>query len=109
MIEVLRYVTRSGRVVISDWLERLRDKQVQARIAVRFLRLAAGNFGDCRPLRDGVWEMRIDWGPGYRLYYAMAGRTCVLLLCGGDKRTQAADIERAIAYWRDYQQRTCRP
>lgn len=50
--------------------------------------------------------MRIDWGPGYRIYYAMAGRTCVLLLCGGDKRRQAADIRRAVAYWQDYQRRT---
>ena len=105
-MEVLRYVTESGSVIISDWLARLRDKQARARIAARFLRLAAGNFGDCKPLRGGVWEMRVDWGPGYRVYYAMAGKECVLLLCGGDKRKQAADIERAVAYWKNYQRRT---
>lgn len=106
MIEVLRYVTESGTVVISEWLAGLRDKQAQARISARFLRLAAGNFGDCKPLREGVHEMRIDWGPGYRVYFAMAGKTCVLLLCGGDKRKQSADIDRAIAYRQDYLRRT---
>ena len=105
-IDVLRYVTESGTVVVSEWLAGLRDKQAQARIAARFLRLAAGNFGDCKPLRDGIWEMRVDWGPGYRVYYAMVGKTCVLILCGGDKRRQAGDIEQAVAYWQDYQRRT---
>lgn len=108
-MEVLRYVTESGTAVISEWLAGLRDKQARARIAARFLRLASGNFGDCKPLRDGVWEMRIDWGPGYRVYYAMAGKACVLLLCGGDKRKQAADIKRAVRYWEDYQRRTRKP
>jgi putative addiction module killer protein len=109
MFEVLRYVTASGTVVVSQWLGGLRDNQARARIAARFLRLAAGNFGDCKPLRDGVWEMRIDIGPGYRIYYAIAGRTCVLLLCGGDKRKQSADINRAVEFWKDYQQRTVKP
>jgi putative addiction module killer protein len=68
--------------------------------------LQIGNFGDCKALRDGVSELRIDWGPGYRVYFAMAGRTTVLLLCGGDKRKQAADIKRAVEYWRDYKRRT---
>jgi putative addiction module killer protein len=68
--------------------------------------LAAGNFGDCKPLREGVWELRVDWVPGYRVYYAMIGADRVLLLCGGDKRRQSADIERAIGQWRDYERRT---
>ncbi len=76
---------------------------------MRMDRLADGNFGDCKPLRDGVWELRIDYGPGYRVYYAMAGRTCLLLLCGGDKRKQAADIDRAVGYWNDYKQRIGKP
>ena len=84
----------------------MKDAKAAARIAARIARLAAGNFGDCKPLRDGVWELRIDWGPGYRVYYAMSGRRCVLLLCGGDKRKQSADINRAIEYWNDYQRRT---
>jgi putative addiction module killer protein len=61
--------------------------------------LADGNFGDCKPLRDGVWELRIDYGPGYRVYYAMVGRTCVLLLCGGDKRKQSGRHLPVIQFW----------
>jgi putative addiction module killer protein len=106
LIEVRHYVTESGQDVISDWLIRLKDVRARAKVAVRIARLSVGNFGDCRPLREGVWELRIDWGPGYRIYYAMLGRTCVLLLSGGDKRKQTADIKRAIAYWNDYKRRT---
>lgn len=73
---------------------------------MRFLRLATGNFGDCKPLREGVWELRIDWGSGYRVYYAKVGDAVVLLLCGGDKRKQDADIERAIQYLADFKRRT---
>ncbi len=105
MIEVRRYVTESGADVVGQWLAGLRDARARARVAVRIARLAAGNFGDCRPLKEGVWELRIDWGPGYRVYYAMVQQTCVLLLCGGDKRKQAADIRRAVEYWNDYQRR----
>ncbi|MDV7400646.1 type II toxin-antitoxin system RelE/ParE family toxin, partial [Arthrospira platensis SPKY1] len=68
-------------------------------------RLMSGHFGDHRFCRDGAWELRIDMGPGYRVYYARAGQTIVLLLCGGDKRTQDTDINRAVAYWQDYQRR----
>jgi probable addiction module antidote protein len=67
--------------------------------------MAGGNFGDCKPVGDGVWELRVDWGPGYRVYYAMAGKHLVLLLAGGDKRKQQADIDAAIARWSDWQQR----
>jgi putative addiction module killer protein len=83
----------------------LPDVRTQAKIDTRLLRLSAGNFGDCKPLRQGVSELRIDWGPGYWVYYAMEGRMCVLLLCGGDKRKQSADINRAIEYWNDYKRR----
>ncbi len=69
-------------------------------------RLAAGNYGDCKPLRGGVWELRIDWGPGYRVYYAVVDRAWVLLLCGGDKRKQSRDISRALEYLQDYKERT---
>lgn len=109
MVEVRHYVTASGRNVFAEWLDSLRDAKAEARIAARIARLTAGNFGDCKPLKDGVWEMRIDWGPGYRVYYAMVGRTCLLLLCGGDKRKQSADIRRAIEFWDDYRQRTETP
>lgn len=108
MVEILRYITASGKDVFGEWLAELPDQRARAKIAVRINRLAAGNFGDCKPLQEGVRELRIDWGPGYRVYFAMAGRACVLLLCGGDKRKQSADIQRAIEFWKDYQQRTPR-
>src|SRR6266702_6853337 len=94
--EVRHYVSPLGKDVFEDWLTRLRDSRTQAKIAARINRLAAGNFGDCKSLREGVFELRIDWGPGYRVYYGVAGRACILLLCGGDKRKQISDIERAI-------------
>jgi putative addiction module killer protein len=106
MYEIYHYLTASGKNVLEEWLDALGDPKAEARITARIARLAVGNFGDCKPVRDGVWELRIDWGPGYRVYYAMSGRTCVLLLCGGDKRKQSADINRAVEYWRDYQQRS---
>lgn len=87
------------------WIERLRDHRAQARIVTRIGRLAAGQFGDCKPLRGGVWELRIDYGPGYRIYYSRAGYRVILLLAGGDKRHQNSDIERAIRFWHDWQAR----
>jgi putative addiction module killer protein len=105
-VEVLRYLSASGNDVLGDWLSGLADRRARAKIAARIARLMAGNFGDCKPLRAGIGELRVDWGPGYRVYYAMAGRDRVLLLCGGDKRRQSADIDRAIAYWNDYKRRT---
>ncbi len=106
MIEIRHYVSRAGKDVFDDWLSQLADARAQAKIASRINRLAAGNFGDCRPLRQGVSELRIDWGPGYRVYYAMLGRVCVLLLSGGDKRKQSSDIDRALDYLKDYKERT---
>lgn len=86
-------------------LARLADNQAKARILARIDRLAVGNSGDSKHLRGGVSELRIDWGPGYRVYYAMIGKTCVLLLCGGDKRKQSSDVEREIEYLHDYRER----
>ena len=106
IFEVRHYVTFSGRDVFDDWLTRLGDSRAQAKIAARIDRVAAGNFGDCKPIREGVSELRVDWGPGYRVYYGAIGRACILLLCGGDKRKQSSDIERVIRYLRDYKKRT---
>lgn len=106
MIEIRHYVSRAGKDVFDDWLSRLRDARAQAKVLTRINRLAAGNFGDCKPLRQGVCELRIDWGPGYRVYYAIIGAVCVLLLCGGDKRKQSSDIGRALEYLSDYKERT---
>jgi putative addiction module killer protein/probable addiction module antidote protein len=87
MVEVRHYTTASGKDVFETWLASLKDKATEARIAARIDRLRAGNFGDCKPLGGGVWELRIDFGPRYRVYYAMIGQSCVLLMSGGDKRT----------------------
>ncbi len=106
VFEVRHYCTADGRIIVGEWLRSLRNKEAKARVITRFSRLSLGNFGDHRALRDGVWELRIDTGPGYRVYYALAGKTCVLLLCGGDKNKQSSDIERAVAYWKDYKKRS---
>lgn len=105
MAKIIRYVTESGKDVLGEWLRRLKDPRARAKIAARLNRLTVGNFGDCKALRDGVWELRIDWGAGYRVYFARAGRDRILLLCGGDKRRQSMDINRAIANWKDYKRR----
>jgi putative addiction module killer protein len=87
------------------WLEALKDVRAKAQIQARLVRVAAGNFGDCKPLRDGVQELRIDYGPGYRVYLSKQGPILVLLLCGGDKANQSRDIERAIEYLKDWKER----
>jgi len=80
----------------AHWLSRLRDRTALARIAMRIDRAYLGNLGDWKFLRDGVSEMRVDVGQGYRMYFTRRGNTVVILLCGGDKRTQDADIQRAV-------------
>ena len=86
-----------------DWLQRLRDNQAKVSVIRRVARIELGNFGDHKFCRDGVWELRIDLGPGYRVYYALSGHRVVLLLCGGDKRTQETDIAKAVIHWQDWQ------
>jgi putative addiction module killer protein len=80
----------------ADWLKSLRDGRARARIASRVQRLSLGNPGDAKSVGSGVLEMRIDYGPGYRVYYTEHGKRLVILLCGGDKSTQAKDIKQAI-------------
>jgi putative addiction module killer protein len=82
--------------IFADWLDGLADVQARARILVRIERLAAGNPGDVQPVGEGISEMRIDYGPGYRVYYKPYGRTLIILLAGGDKRTQSKDIRIAL-------------
>ena len=82
--------------VYAKWLDSLRDVRARARILVRVERLAAGNPGDVRPVGEGVSELRIDYGPGYRVYFKRQGRTVVVLLAGGDKRTQNRDVRTAL-------------
>jgi putative addiction module killer protein len=90
----LRKIFKSA--TFDAWLSKLRDRQAKARIAARIDRLAVGNPGDVKPVGSGVSEMRIDYGPGYRVYFTQRGPVVIVILCGGDKRTQDADIERAI-------------
>lgn len=87
--------------VFADWFAELRDRQARARITARIRRLSLGNPGDVKPVGSGVSEMRIDYGPGYRVYFVRRGDTVVILLCGGDKRTQDRDIKLALELARE--------
>ena len=108
MFQVLTYVDDEGCKPYADWLAKLADRHARARVLVRVSRMVAGNFGDCKHVSDGVWELRIDWGPGYRVYYAQSGNHLVLLLTGGDKRKQQADIDAAVGYWNDWKRKNAK-
>jgi len=100
-MEVLLF--RRGRSVpAADWTASLKDARTVAIIRARMNRIRLGNFGDCKPVGGGVHELRIDFGPGYRIYFGRKGRSVVVLLCGGDKSTQAKDILIAQKYWKEY-------
>lgn len=102
MIEILHYLDDAGHDHFANWREQVRDAKARIAIDRRIMRVELGNFGDHKPVREGVWELRIDVGAGHRVYYAKAGLAVVLLLCGGDKGKQTADIDQACAYWRDW-------
>lgn len=104
-MEIRHYLTPAGHDLFQDWLDGLRDVKARVAIQRRVDRIAAGNFGDHKFCRDGISELRVDVGPGYRVYYGRVGQTVVVLMCGGDKRTQAADIGRAVKCWEDYRRR----
>jgi putative addiction module killer protein len=104
--EIRQYQTADGRKPFAEWLSALRDRRAIKAIAARLTRMQAGNRGDWKPVGAGVFELRIDTGPGFRVYCGQDGARLVLLLCGGDKRTQTKNIECAHEYWRDYQART---
>lgn len=105
MPQVVHYVSASGVDVYQEWLDGIRDVVTRVRIARRVERIQQGNFGDHKFERDGVCEMRLDFGPGYRVYYGRVGEMLVLLLAGGDKSTQDRDLDKAVANLRDYQRR----
>ncbi len=100
--EVLAFRARDGRVPFKEWLNDLNDKKAVGRVLARLARLRLGNPGDCKSVGEGVSEFRVDYGPGYRIYFGQKGRTFVVLLCGGDKRTQDRDIRLAKQYWREF-------
>lgn len=83
----------------------MKDQLTKAKIRIRLDRLEMGNFGQCEPVGDGVFELKIDFGPGYRIYFGKIGLKCVLLLCAGDKSSQKSNILKAKVYFKDYQSR----
>lgn len=105
MFLIVPYLTPKGKDVVGEWLDGLRDNRAVARILARLEKMRDGYFGDCKALRDGMWELRVDVGAGYRLYYSKTGSEIILLLCGGDKRSQVRDITRAVEYLNEYKRR----
>ena len=103
--EIVVYQTAEGVAPFEQWLGRLRDRQAKVHVMRRVQRVVFGNFGDHKGLGGGLAELRIDYGPGYRVYYCQDGSRIVVLLCAGDKRTQTADIERARECQDDYERR----
>ena len=102
MVELRKYRNVQGQVPFDEWFSALRDRRAQRRIQVRIDRLAVGLEGDWKPVGEGIRELRVLEGSGYRVYYAWDGDALVLLLCGGDKSTQSSDIAKAREFWRDY-------
>ena len=102
--KLINYVTVSGKCPVRNWLNSL-DNTVSARIETRLKRIAFGNLGDTKPVGHGVSEIRLSFGSGYRLYFSQHGVHIVVLLCGGDKSSQADDIVRAKNYWADFRRR----
>lgn len=96
-------MTSDGKAPFSQWLDSLKDRKARAIIKCRLDRVDEGNFGDCKSVGGSVFELRVDYGSGYRVYFGQVGLTVVLLLLGGDKSTQEQDIKRAKAYWADYE------
>jgi len=105
-IELYEYVNESGKNIFNLWLNKLNDRTARARIRVRLNRIRLGNLGDCKTVGGAISELRIDYGPGYRIYFAREGSTVVILLCGGIKKSQSRDIKLAGEYWSNYKRRT---
>lgn len=102
---VLTYVQSNGFVPFNDWLESLRDRKARAVVRARINRVRLGNLGDCKSVGSGVRELRINFGSGYRVYFAQQGDTIIVLLLGGNKSSQNKDIKQAKLYWQDYKRR----
>ncbi len=103
--QVENYVTLDNKAPYEEWLDSLTDREGRNKIDIKITRLRTGNLGKCRAVGEGVTELKIDFGPGYRVYFGQDGTTLVILLCGGDKDTQDQDIKTAKEYWADYKSR----
>ncbi|MBI4685229.1 MAG: type II toxin-antitoxin system RelE/ParE family toxin [Nitrospirae bacterium] len=99
------YIAENGKIPFKKWLENVKDIHARAKIRVALDRVRMGNFGHARSVGEGVHELKIDYGPGYRVYYALAGDEIILLLLGGDKASQSKDIVRAKEYWKKFKRR----
>lgn len=104
-MELRIYTDAQGRKPLTEWLDDLKDIRARVQIKARLTRVEAGNLGDGKPLRDGVMELKIDYGPGYRVYLSRQGPVMVLLLCGSDKTDQDRTIRQAVDYLNDWKQR----
>ena len=98
------YRAPNDQVPFTEWLKSLQDGRTRKRIQNRVARIESGNLGDHKPVGDGVFELRLHFGPGYRIYFGEVDNTIILLLCGGDKSSQSGDIDRAKAYWQEYKE-----
>ncbi len=103
-IDIQIYQTDMGREPFNIWFNKL-EKTTKAVIDARFERIKIGNLGDCTPLKHGLWEFRIDYGPGYRIYFGKISNQIILLINAGDKGNQGRDIEKAKKYWLDYKEK----
>lgn len=104
--EVTYYQSEDGLIPFKKWFDRLRDVRATIEVDKRVRRLSLGNFGDHKSVGNGVVELRIAYGPGYRVYLGQHGYRLVILLCGGDKGSQSKDIEQAQSYWADWKRRS---
>jgi putative addiction module killer protein len=100
--ELKEYIDENGRSPFREWLLSLKDMHLRARMRIRINRLRLGNFGDCRFLGNGVYELKMDVGLGYRIYFGQEGGSVIILLWGGDKKSQQKDIEKAKRLWQNY-------
>jgi putative addiction module killer protein len=100
--EIVAFRAEDGGVPFKNWLDELNDKRAVARVLARLARVRHGGLGDCKSVGEGVCELRVDYGPGYRIYFGQKSQTLVVLLCGGDKRTQDRDIRLAKQYWHEF-------
>lgn len=105
-VAILHYRTMEGRFPYREWVESIADKKARAAVLARVDRLAFGAFGDWKATGEGVCELRVHLGPGYRVYFGREGKAAVILLCGGEKDSQNSDIKQAKEYWHDYETRT---